>query len=98
MGASQPKRGKVTGEWDDGPSQFEEELSMFDESEMDAEQMEGQAGHDVIPVGGYCTESNTNVNEFFWCRNRLFSYVNQNRHQDLFGNVYNLQLKSVFSV
>lgn len=62
MGASQAKRGKATGEWDDGPSQFEEELSMFDEAEMDAEQMEGQAGHDVIPVGGYCTGSNINVN------------------------------------
>lgn len=50
-GASQAKRGKTGGEWEDSPSQFEEELSMFDEAEMDAEEMEGQAGHDVIPVG-----------------------------------------------
>uniref|UniRef100_A0A8C2XA57 DNA polymerase n=1 Tax=Cyclopterus lumpus TaxID=8103 RepID=A0A8C2XA57_CYCLU len=50
-GASQAKRGKTTGEWEDSPSQFEEELSMFDEAEMEAEEMEGQAGHDVIPVG-----------------------------------------------
>lgn len=59
-GASQAKRGKTTGEWEDSPSQFEEELSMFDEAEMDAE-MEGQAGHDVIPVGGCCTESHIMV-------------------------------------
>ncbi|TMS15409.1 DNA polymerase delta catalytic subunit [Larimichthys crocea] len=50
-GASQAKRGKPAGEWEDSPSQFEEELSMFDDAEMDAEEMEGQAGHDVIPVG-----------------------------------------------
>uniref|UniRef100_A0A7N6A3U1 DNA polymerase delta catalytic subunit n=1 Tax=Anabas testudineus TaxID=64144 RepID=A0A7N6A3U1_ANATE len=50
-GASQAKRGKTGGEWEDSPSQFEEELSMFDEAEMEAEEMEGQAGHDVIPVG-----------------------------------------------
>lgn len=50
-GGTQAKRGKVNGnEWEDSPSHFEEELSMFDE-EMDAEDMEGQAGHDVIPVG-----------------------------------------------
>lgn len=50
-GGTQAKRGKVAGnEWEDSPSHFEEELSMFDE-EMDAEDMEGQAGHDVIPVG-----------------------------------------------
>ncbi|MEQ2206830.1 hypothetical protein XENOCAPTIV_003469 [Xenoophorus captivus] len=51
-GASQAKRGKTTGEWEDSPSQFEEELSMFDDAEMDMDDMEGQAGHDVIPVGG----------------------------------------------
>uniref|UniRef100_A0A3B3XNA2 DNA polymerase n=1 Tax=Poecilia mexicana TaxID=48701 RepID=A0A3B3XNA2_9TELE len=50
-GASQAKRGKATGDWEDSPSQFEEELSMFDDAEMDVEDMEGQAGHDVIPVG-----------------------------------------------
>ncbi|KAF3846592.1 hypothetical protein F7725_003670 [Dissostichus mawsoni] len=50
-GASQAKRGKPAGEWEDGPSQFEEELSMFEEAEMESEEMEGQAGHDVIPVG-----------------------------------------------
>ncbi|XP_068434290.1 DNA polymerase delta catalytic subunit [Clinocottus analis] len=50
-GASQAKRGKTTDEWEDSPSQFEEQLSMFDEAEMDTEEMEGQAGHDVTPVG-----------------------------------------------
>lgn len=50
-GAPQAKRGKAAGEWDDSPSQFEEELSMFDDAEMDTEDMEGQAGHDVVPVG-----------------------------------------------
>lgn len=50
---SQAKRGKTTGEWEDSPSQFEEELSMFDEAEMDMEETEGQAGHDVIPVGRF---------------------------------------------
>lgn len=60
-GASQAKRGKTAGEWEDSPSQFEEELSMFDEAEMDAEEMEGQAGHDVIPVGGCCTEKHSST-------------------------------------
>lgn len=50
-GASQAKRSKVGGEWDDGPSIFEEELAMLDEVEMEGECREGQAGHDVIPVG-----------------------------------------------
>ncbi|KAI4821669.1 hypothetical protein KUCAC02_007263 [Chaenocephalus aceratus] len=50
-GASQAKRGKPAGEWEDSPSQFEEELSMFEEAEMESEEMEGKAGHDVIPVG-----------------------------------------------
>ncbi|XP_029945640.1 DNA polymerase delta catalytic subunit [Salarias fasciatus] len=49
--ASQAKRGKMNSEWEDSPSQFEEELLMFEELEMDAEEMEGQAAHDVIPVG-----------------------------------------------
>uniref|UniRef100_A0A3Q3WUH5 DNA polymerase n=1 Tax=Mola mola TaxID=94237 RepID=A0A3Q3WUH5_MOLML len=43
-GASQAKRGKMTNDWEDSPSQFEEELAMFDETEMDAEEIEGQAG------------------------------------------------------
>lgn len=55
--ASQAKRGKTGGEWEDSPSQFEEELSMFDDVEMDAEEMEGQVGHDVIPVGEYFLHS-----------------------------------------
>lgn len=50
-GASQAKRGKTTGEWEDSPSHFEEELSVFEDAEMETEEMEGQAGHDVIPVG-----------------------------------------------
>uniref|UniRef100_A0A7N8XBP1 DNA polymerase n=1 Tax=Mastacembelus armatus TaxID=205130 RepID=A0A7N8XBP1_9TELE len=50
-GASQSKRGKPAGEWEESPSHFEEELSMFDDVDMEAEEMEGQAGHDVIPVG-----------------------------------------------
>uniref|UniRef100_A0A3Q3GHB2 DNA polymerase n=2 Tax=Labrus bergylta TaxID=56723 RepID=A0A3Q3GHB2_9LABR len=50
-GASLAKRGKTGGDWEDSPSQFEEELSMFDEVDMEAEETEGQAGHDVIPVG-----------------------------------------------
>ena len=58
-GASQAKRGKPAGEWEDSPSQFEEELSMFEEAEMESEEMEGQAGHDVIPVGKCWTEKHT---------------------------------------
>ena len=51
-GGAQAKRGKMGGEWEDSPSVFEEELSaMLDEAEMDGEEREGQAGHDVIPVG-----------------------------------------------
>uniref|UniRef100_A0A8C1Y1F9 DNA polymerase n=1 Tax=Cyprinus carpio TaxID=7962 RepID=A0A8C1Y1F9_CYPCA len=50
-GASQAKKGKMNTEWEDSPSQFEEELALFDEMEMEAESGEGQAGHDVIPVG-----------------------------------------------
>uniref|UniRef100_A0A8C1FUH1 DNA polymerase n=1 Tax=Cyprinus carpio carpio TaxID=630221 RepID=A0A8C1FUH1_CYPCA len=52
-GASQAKKGKMNTEWEDSPSQFEEELALFDEMEMEAESGEGQAGHDVIPVGKY---------------------------------------------
>lgn len=58
-GASQAKRGRAAGEWEDSPSQFEEELSMFDDADMDAEEMEGQAGHDVIPVGKLFREKRT---------------------------------------
>uniref|UniRef100_A0A3P8W4X2 DNA polymerase n=1 Tax=Cynoglossus semilaevis TaxID=244447 RepID=A0A3P8W4X2_CYNSE len=43
-GGSQAKRGKANAEWEDSPSHFEEELSMFDDAEMEAEDMEGQAG------------------------------------------------------
>uniref|UniRef100_A0A3P9H543 DNA polymerase n=1 Tax=Oryzias latipes TaxID=8090 RepID=A0A3P9H543_ORYLA len=50
-GLSQAKRGKMSGEWEDSPSQFEEELLMLEEAEMELEEMESQAGHDVIPVG-----------------------------------------------
>uniref|UniRef100_A0A8C1RL41 DNA polymerase n=1 Tax=Cyprinus carpio TaxID=7962 RepID=A0A8C1RL41_CYPCA len=50
-GTSQAKKGKMNTEWEDSPSQFEEELALFDEMEMEAESGEGQAGHDVIPVG-----------------------------------------------
>lgn len=60
-GASQTKRGKATGDWEDSPSQFEEELSMFDDAEMDVEDMEGQAGHDVIPVGECWADFNQNL-------------------------------------
>ncbi|XP_059410500.1 DNA polymerase delta catalytic subunit isoform X1 [Carassius carassius] len=50
-GASQAKKGKMNTDWEDSPSQFEEELALFDEMEMEAESGEGQAGHDVVPVG-----------------------------------------------
>ncbi|XP_076121687.1 DNA polymerase delta catalytic subunit [Alosa pseudoharengus] len=49
-GASQAKRGKPGGDWEDSPSQFEEELANFDDPDIEAESGEGQAGHDVIPV------------------------------------------------
>lgn len=52
-GVSQAKRSKMAGEWEDSPSHFEEELSMFDDVDMDSEELEGRAGHDVIPVGMY---------------------------------------------
>ncbi|KAG7270693.1 hypothetical protein CRUP_005360 [Coryphaenoides rupestris] len=48
-GATQAKRGKLAGEWEDSPSGFEDELlAMLDEAEIEGE--EGQAGHDVIPL------------------------------------------------
>ncbi|XP_061892445.1 DNA polymerase delta catalytic subunit [Entelurus aequoreus] len=50
-GVALAKRSKAAGEWEDSPSHFEEELSMFDDAELDSEETEGQAGHDVIPVG-----------------------------------------------
>uniref|UniRef100_A0AAR2KKM5 DNA polymerase delta catalytic subunit n=1 Tax=Pygocentrus nattereri TaxID=42514 RepID=A0AAR2KKM5_PYGNA len=43
-GASQAKRGKMGTEWEDGPSQFEEELALFDDMDMEGESGEGQAG------------------------------------------------------
>lgn len=52
-GLSQAKRGKMSGEWEDSPSQFEEELLMLEEAEMEMEEMESQTGHDVIPVGEF---------------------------------------------
>lgn len=50
-GASQAKRSKMGGDWEDSPSVFEEELAMLDEIEIEAESREGPAGHDVIPDG-----------------------------------------------
>uniref|UniRef100_A0AAX7VGX0 DNA polymerase delta catalytic subunit n=1 Tax=Astatotilapia calliptera TaxID=8154 RepID=A0AAX7VGX0_ASTCA len=47
-GPSQAKRGKTMGEWEDSPSQFEEELSMFEEADMDAEEMEGQEFNELF--------------------------------------------------
>lgn len=61
-GAPQAKWAKKNNEWDDSPSQFEDELSMFIDADMDIEDLEGQASHDVIPVGVYCTENHTIVN------------------------------------
>lgn len=49
-GGAQAKRSKTGGEWEDSPSQFEEELLLLEEAEME-EEREGQAGHNVIPVG-----------------------------------------------
>lgn len=48
-GAYQAKRGKPADDWEDGPSQFEEELAHLDDGDM--ESGESQAGHDVIPMG-----------------------------------------------
>lgn len=52
--APKAKWAKMSNEWEDSPSQFEEELLMLDE--MDTDDLDGQACHDVIPVGAYCTE------------------------------------------
>lgn len=60
-GAPQAKWAKKTNEWEDSPSQFEEELSMFNDADMDIDDMEGQAGHDVIPVGVYCTKNSCKI-------------------------------------
>lgn len=43
-GVSQAKRSKMAGEWEDSPSHFEEELSMFDDVDMDSEELEGELG------------------------------------------------------
>lgn len=66
-GAPQAKWAKKNSEWEDSPSQFEEELSMFFDADMDIEDQEAQASHDVIPVGVYCTENHTilNLTSFF---------------------------------
>lgn len=63
-GAPQAKWAKKNTEWEDSPSQFEEELSMFIDADMDVdmEDPESQASHDVIPVGVYCTENHTILN------------------------------------
>lgn len=66
-GASQAKKGKMGSEWEDGPSQFEEELALFDEMDMEMESAEGQAGHDVIPVGRCC------VSRFEECETQMLS-------------------------
>ncbi|XP_076851687.1 DNA polymerase delta catalytic subunit [Brachyhypopomus gauderio] len=49
-GASQAKKGRMGTDWEDSPSQFEEELALFEDVDMEVESGEGQAGHDVIPV------------------------------------------------
>ncbi|TTL57246.1 DNA polymerase delta catalytic subunit [Bagarius yarrelli] len=49
--SSQAKKSKMGSEWEDSPSHFEEELALFDEMDMEMESREGQAGHNVIPVG-----------------------------------------------
>lgn len=61
-GGPQAKWAKKNTEWEDSPSQFEEELSMFIDADMDIEDQEGQASHDVIPVGVYFTENHTILN------------------------------------
>lgn len=61
--ASQAKRGKTASEWEDSPSHFEEELALFDEMDMEVESGEGQAGHDVIPVGKNCAEGRKSVRQ-----------------------------------
>lgn len=68
-GVPQAKWAKKNTEWEDSPSQFEEELSMFFEADMDTEDLEGQASHDVIPVGVYCTENYTIVNLRYFFKN-----------------------------
>lgn len=86
-GAPQAKWAKKNTEWEDSPSQFEEELSMFIDADMDMdmEDSEGQASHDVIPVGVYRTENHTILNftdlnlPIFhsWKRVKFISYSSQ---------------------
>lgn len=69
-GAPQAKWAKTSNEWEDSPSQFEEELLMFNDADMDIDDLEGQASHDVIPVGAYCTEKHTIIYlAYFLCTN-----------------------------
>lgn len=71
-GAPQAKWAKKSNEWEDSPSQFEEELLMFNDADMDIDDLEGQASHDVIPVGAYCTENHTLINlAYFLCISSL---------------------------
>lgn len=72
-GAPQAKLPKKSNEWEDSPSQFEEELLTFNDADMDIDDLEGQAGHAVIPVGAYCTENHTIINlAHFLCISNLF--------------------------
>lgn len=71
--APQAKWAKNSNEWEDSPSQFEEELLMFNDADMDIDDLEGQVSQDVIPVGAYCTENYTIINlAYFPCISSLF--------------------------
>lgn len=71
--APQAKWAKNSNEWEDSPSQFEEELLMFNDADMDIDDLEGQVSQDVIPVGAYCTENHTIINlAYFPCISSLF--------------------------
>lgn len=71
--APQAKWAKNSNDWEDSPSQFEEELLMFDDADMDIDDLEGQANHDVIPDGAYCSENHTIINlVYFLCTSSLF--------------------------
>ncbi|KAJ8251044.1 hypothetical protein GJAV_G00216620 [Gymnothorax javanicus] len=50
-GPSQAKQGRVGEEREDNPYHDEEDLEIQDDSEMEMESQEGQAGQDVIPIG-----------------------------------------------
>lgn len=51
--APQAKWAKNSSEWEDSPSQFEEELLMLNEADLDIDDLEAEASQDVIPVGAY---------------------------------------------